>query len=470
MPEKPNGKLQGRVQGRESRMIAKNISGSALMVLACGLFMNLSAQPKLSSSATPEKLCSVDTAASFQVDTVVSPLDANGFRTIFDGTSFKGWWQNCLSSHSSNKTNGAIFRVDPEHHAIYAMSRNGDGGLLSTHKRYAHYELMFMWWPQYGNDGGVFNRYSITGANNVASNQMVLDYLGASGILSYYSEAGFPGSRNGRPWSYNSATSVTIPGSGGGPGSQGSPYINDWTQTTKSKNQITGYGPTDYGCAASGCVASDYLRLWNGNGWMQVREVYYGGLTTNQPATVTGAGDKIHEFTFFRKHYPLNDTNLATKQLLDDTAKWIAVVQDSMVLTSSQVATYQRVNPFAFQVHTGSRYVYESNGGKGSWYADIKVRELDEHGVPTEFTTIAKRPDAKNVTYDLHVVSGALVGSMDVDHLVTVADYQGRVLQQYTGFAGRNISHDLPAHSGPMIVKITTMRGNQILRVKGRAG
>src|SRR6185436_19681172 len=148
------------------------------------------AQPSLSNPG-PEKLCSVDTAASFQVDTVASAPDSNGFFSIFDGTSFKGWWQNCLSTHSSNRTQGAIWRVDSDRKAIYAMSRAGVGGLLSTHKRYAHYELIFEWWPEYGNDGGVFNRYSITSATTVASNQMVLDYLQASGMFSYYSEAGF---------------------------------------------------------------------------------------------------------------------------------------------------------------------------------------------------------------------------------------------------------------------------------------
>jgi len=425
---------------------------------------NIFAQPTLSRPG-PEKLCSVDTAASFLADTVASTPDSNGFFSIFDGVSFKGWWQNCLSSHSSNKTTGAIFRADSAHKAIYAISREGVGGLISTHKRYAHYELMFMWWPQYGNDGGVFNRYSITSATNVAANQMVLDYLGASGVFSYYSEAGFPGGRNGRPWSYNSATSITIPGSGGGAGTGGTPDINDWTKQTSRANLITGYGPADIGCAATGCVQADYLRLWNQSGWMQVRQIYYGGLSNTQPTSVTAAGDKIHEFTFFRKHYPLNDTNLTTRQLLNDTAKWVTVVQDSMVLTAAQVATYQKVNPFAFQIHGGNRYIYPSAGGKGSWYADIKVRELDSLGRPLSFVVVATNPASKKVTYDLKIASGALVGSMDLDHMVTVSDLKGKVLQQYTGFAGKNISHNLPAYPGVMLVKITTTRGNQVLRV-----
>ena len=60
-----------------------------------------------------------DTSAVAQLDTVVAALDAEGFRSIFDGTSFTGWWQNCRSSHSSSdRVNGAIWRIDPERQAI----------------------------------------------------------------------------------------------------------------------------------------------------------------------------------------------------------------------------------------------------------------------------------------------------------------------------------------------------------------
>jgi hypothetical protein len=424
------------------------------------------AQPTLvASQMGPELPCSVDTSAVAQVDTVVGTPDANGFYTIFNGKDFTGWFQNCRSSHSSGDRNlGAIWRIDTVRKAIYAMSRNQVGGLLSTKKRYAHYELMFNWWPQFGNDGGVFNRYSMTSSTNVAANQMVLDYCSSGcGILSYYSEGGFPGGRNGRPWSYNSVNSITIPGSGGGAGTQGTPDINNWTLQTRRQNLITGLGPLDIGCPETGCAQSDYLRLWNPNGWMQIRQIYYGGLSTNQVANVAEQGDKIRMFTFFRKHYPLNDTNLTRQQLVDDTAKWIPVVQDSMRLTPAQVATYQRVNPFAFQVHSGSRYILPGNGGRGSWYADIKVRELDSLGVPTFIATSVK--GNKPVDFGLRIVDGKLTGSMDLDHIVTVTDLKGRVLQRYTGFAGRNTGRPLPEYSGVMIVKVKSTRGTQTLRV-----
>ena len=427
----------------------------------------LYAQPTLVAGQTgPELLCSVDTSATAQVDTVVAAPDASGFYPVFNGKNFTGFWQNCLSSHSSgNRTSGGIWRVDSVRKAIYAMSRNQVGGLLSTKKRYAHYEIMFEWWPQFGNDGGLFNRYSIIPGSTpaVAANQMVLDYCNSGcGILSYYSEAGFPGGRNGRPWQYSSTTAGSIPGTDGSAGSQGTADINNWTATTSRTSLITGNSPTDLGCASTGCVMADYNRLWNLNGWMQIREVYYGGLSQNQPTTVASPGDKIHAFTFFRKHYPLNDTNLTRQQLVNDTAKWVHVVADSMRLTNSQVTTYQRVNPFAFQIHSGTRYVLATNGGRGSWYADIKVRELDSLGVPTYIaTSIAGE---KSIDYGMRVVNGMLVGSMELDHVVTIADINGRLIQRYSGFAGRNLGRELPKHSGVLLVNIKTTLGTQTLR------
>lgn len=437
-------------------------------LLAVGVVAGFAvAQPTLIPSQTgPELPCSVDTSAVAQVDTVVGAPDANGFYSVFNGKDFTGWFQNCRSSHSSgDRTLGAIWRVDTVRKAIYAMSRNQVGGLLSTKKRYAHYELMFNWWPQFGNDGGVFNRYSMTSATNVAANQMVLDYCSSGcGILSYYSEGNFPGGRNGRPWSYNSVNTITIPGSGGGAGTQGTADINNWNLQTRRQNLITGLGPTDIGCASTGCVQADYLRLWNQSGWMQIRQVYYGGLSSNQPTNVADQGDKIRMFTFFRKHYPLNDTNLTRKQLVNDTAKWVTVIQDSMRLTANQVATYQRVNPFAFQIHSGSRYILPANGGRGSWYADIKVRELDSLGIPTFIETSIK--GNKAVDFGIRVADGMLTGSMALDHIVTVTDLKGRVLQRYSAFAGRNTRRPLPNHSGMMIVQVKSTEGTQNLRVQ----
>jgi len=457
-------------------------------------------------------LCSVDTGAAFQGDTVVSTPDSNGFYTIFNGKDFTGWWNLCLSTHSSNnRVLGAQFIVDTNQKAIYAMQRNGcyqlstgdsggtgctnidqDGGLLATHKKYGNYELIFDWWPDYGNDGGIFNRLVINNGTTVSSNQMVMDYLYQSGVLSYYSEQSFPGARNGRPWSYNIAnattpgvlstgdTSLIIPGFGG-TGTTGAPGSDqsNWTSSTKNIGN-----PTQYGCAATGCVAADYKRLWIRYGWVQVREKLYGGLSTNQGGVTaftqspTGTADKGHGFTWFRTFYPTDTTGMAGTGWVagvTDTAQWIPVVQDSFSMPASDFYPYAQPNPFAFQVHGNMRYRYASQGGKGSWMRNIKVRELDSLGNPlflvgscphcTGGTSTAISPSVlKPAQYNLRVVSGYLVGSVSLDHVVIVNDLAGRQVQIFSGMAGNNLKYAIPT-SGTFIVQVRTSHGTQTLRV-----
>jgi hypothetical protein len=453
------------------------IFAAAVAALATGAF----AQPGLVEANTgPEILCSVDTSATSQVDTVVSTPDSNGFYKIFNGKDFKGWWQNCLSTHSTSKTKGAIWRVDTVRQAIYSMQRNESGitqsgGLLTTRKKYAHYEIVFDWWPEYGDDGGIFNRMAITSSTNVASNQMVLDYMAASGVLGYYSEAGFPGSRNGRPWSYtgNAATTpgvlstgdtvIAIPGSGGTGGD-----LTNWTSMTAKLN------PTQYGCASTGCVVADLRRLWPRYGWIQVRQRYYGGLSTNQGGVTAftqspaNALDKTHGQSFFRAYYPKDTTGAYVPMTpANDTAQWIPVVRDSFALSASQVATYSKPSFIGFQIHNGGRFRNVSQGGKGMWYRNIRIRELDSLGMPKYLST-AVFPAGHKVRYDLRVTAGSLVGDMTLDHIVTVTDAKGRVLDRISGIAGRGLRYELPAAPGAYFVQVRSMRGVQTFRYLNR--
>jgi hypothetical protein len=455
--------------------------------LAAGAY----AQPALNEANTgPELLCSVDTAASnaalTATDTVASIPDSNGFRAVFNGKDFTGWWQNCRSTHTSNKTWGGIFRVDSVRKAIYVMQRNGtfggtsisqNGGLLSTRKRYDHYDISFDWWPDYGNDGGIFNRMRVT-SNAVSSNQMVLDYMGASGVLSYYSEAGFPGSRNGRPWTYTGSTPTTagqvatgdtniaIPGEGGN-----SADLSNWTNTTQK------IGAAQFGCATGGCVKADYKRLWRRYGWVQVRQRYYGGMSTTQGVTAftlaanltANTNDKTRAQTFFRTFYPV-DTSVQTwnattmshgVQNVSDTAQWIPVVKDSFAMSASDVGTHQKKSFIGFQIHNGSRYRTVAQGGKGTWYRNIRIRELDAQGIPVAILSATNR----RVRYDVRVSSGMLTGSIDLDHVILVNDVNGKVLARIAGDAGSGLRYALPSHSGMMVVRVKTMRGQQVLRI-----
>ncbi len=446
------------------------------------------AQPQIIESQTlPELPCTVDTgaAAAAEMDSVIAANggpDNNGWMTIFDGKGSKGWFNNCRTNHSSSQNSGAIFRVDTTRRALYTMIRGtSNGGLFTTKKKFAHYEIMFDWWPQYGNDGGVFNRTTLNGR----ANQTVLDYLATSAIYGVWSENGFPnnelsggGTRNYRPWTYvgsatpftsgaNGATTpnsggdtiVQIPGSGGNGGT-----ASDWRAHTNTSNPEA----AAIGCASTGCVQADLRRLWNKQGWNQGRIKYYGGLSTNQPSSRTLPGDKIRMYTYTRIYYPKTnaDADYATATAgYVDSANWVPVLRDSIVLTAAQ-ATANPASWIGFQVHNGSRFVNLNQNGRGTWYRNIRIRELDSLGVPTHIVSISPQRSNK-VRYDMRVASGALTGSMDLDHVVTVRDLQGRVLLREYGDAGRGLRYELPARSGVMLVQVQTSRGSQSFRVNG---
>lgn len=442
------------------------------LLLVGALAALAAAQPLLIESQTlPEVPCSVDTGAAHEaeMDSVIAANggpDANGWMTIFDGKGSKGWWNNCRTTHSNGSNQGGIFRVDTVRRALYAMQRTGQiGGLFTTKKKFAHYELVFDWWPQYGNDGGVFNRTTLTGR----ANQTVLDYLNQSAILGVWSEAGFPsrelgggsGTRNYRPWAYNgNDTTITIPGSGG----NGGPSSNWTTQTNSSNPEAAGLG-----CAPTGCTQADLRRLWNKSGWNQARIVYFGGLSTNQPNSRSLPGDKIRMYTYTRIYYPKTNPDGPYSPPVpgvSDTARWVPVLRDSIVLTA-QEALQNPASWIGFQIHNGGRYVQASSGGRGTWYRNIRIRLLDSLGAPIHIVSVNPNRN-KPAQYDLQVAGRVLSGKMELDHVVFARDVNGRELWRMTGDAG-SVRYELPAHPGVMVVQVMTTRGTQTFRVSGIA-
>src|SRR5689334_19955785 len=124
--------------------------------LALGILSALPGWAQPNPPTTEDLACSATPTADEVASTEV---DAEGFTPLFDGTSWKGLWQDCQSSHSSSdKTRGAVWRIDPTNKAIYSTQRGSAGGLLLTKKKYGNYEVIFDMWPSFGNDGGFFHR------------------------------------------------------------------------------------------------------------------------------------------------------------------------------------------------------------------------------------------------------------------------------------------------------------------------
>lgn len=266
-----------------------------------------------------------------ETDTVQAGMDSEGYHSIFDGSSLKGWWPDCKTGHSSGSASGAIIKVDPNSRALF-MTQNGTaGGVLMTNKKWANYELVMDIWPKYGNDAGIFNRSTAGGV----CFHTTMDYIGGAGVGGSWGEGGFT-SRDYRPFGFNDVQTIMIPGNGNG-------EMSNWTTITSKLN------PTSYGCAASGCVASDWQRLWNFDGWNEMKVAFYG-------ASAAGTGN-VHMKAWFRK---------------SGVDTWVPLSQDT---------TLARVVPpgyIGIQVHGGGRF----GGVPGNWYRNIKIREVDDFGVP----------------------------------------------------------------------------------------
>jgi hypothetical protein len=412
-------------------------------LLAVAVFVGLASAQPTNPPTTGDLLCTVDTSATARLDTLESTRDADGFLSLFNGTSFKGWWQNCRTSHSSgDQTNGAIFRVDQARNWIYSTQRGSVGGILTTKKRYSHYEIVFETWPGYGNDGGLFNRPTTGGA----CYQTVLDYINDASYGGSYGEGGFVG-RDQRPSKIvGNDSTLTIPGNTFSGNS-----IN-WTTITAA---ATARGEAT-GCPSTGCTQATWRQTWKmssaADGWNTVRIKFYGGLSRTQSAS----GDKIHMKSYYRSKLDLSPTTRV------DSMQWVMFFTDSLVLSSTQAASWGNAGPIGIQVHGGGRFP----AARGTWYRNIRVRELDSLGNPTGVPVSIGTVPNKKADYALRAVAGSLTGQMDLDHQVVVSDLSGRVVDTFFGKAGK-VNYTLTTQAkGLLVAEIRTERGVGHLRFK----
>lgn len=387
---------------------AMAISGSIAMVSAW-------AQP--TPAPTGGDLACKEEANVVATDTVVSAPDAEGYLNLFDGT-FKGWFQSCLTGHSSSNTRqGAVFRIGTVDGkpAIYSTQRGSAGGVMMTNKKFSNYEIIIDFWPDYGNDGGLFNRTTIKGN----AFQTVLDYIGGGSVGGMWAEGGYTGrTRDIRPWTYNSETSVGMSGE------------YSWTNTTK-KLMAAGL---KLPCPTTGCTQSEYLKLWDVDGWNQMKVQFYGGLT---------AASNVHMKSWFKK---------------PGDSLWIPIFQDT-TLNFATPASY-----IGLQVHGGGRF-----GGKnGTWYRSIRWRPLDDNGnILPGYVVGAKQPPHRMRAPNYTLASGAyaLTGTIDMDYTITVRDAAGRRLESFSGRAGAVRHPFATASRGILFLDLRTAYGVQTARV-----
>ena len=369
------------------------------------------AQPTLSVPAT-----NTPCAAGPGTDTVASVPDQEGFLSLFDGKSLKGWWESCKSGHSSNdNVNGGIFIADPANGAIYSQQQaNGAGGLILTNKVFGNYELIFDYFGTYGDDGGVFNRTTAAGK----CYQTTLDYIAGSSVGGAYGEGGYT-NLNVDPYVFG-ANKQTITN------------VTNWTNSTKAQD------PASFGCPAAGCTAADWATVWDLNGWNQIRIKFYGGLT---------AASKVKLKSWFRK---------AANPPAAGPNNWVPVYNDSQSIVTP--ASY-----LGFQIHGGvGRWLL----GPGTWYKNIKWRPLDDEGKPTSVPVDVKKTGRMHLEgVQLEASPDALIGHMSMAHEIVLRDLSGKILQTYRGDAGDvRYSFATSAH-GVMVAEVISAFGSDRIRV-----
>ena len=359
------------------------------------------------------------------IDTVASGggVDKEGYFPLFDGT-FKGWFQSCLTEHSEGSTQGGIFRIGQADGkpALYTARRGSStGGLMMTNKKFTNYEITFETWPDFGNDAGLFNRTNMKGR----CFQTVLDYIGGASVGGSWGEGGFPG-RDYRPFSYNgSELDLTIPG---GPNGE----LSNWTIITQKLKATT---EPNLPCPSSGCSQAEWRQLWDMDGWNQIKVQFYGG-------HAAGTGN-LHMKTWFKK---------------PSASIWVPIIQDTIA---------ELVAPpgyIGIQIHRGGRW----SGQKGTWYRNIKWKPLTDKGVavpqvPKPDTATGIRGAGPRFRFTAN--SDAIVGSIDRDYRIEVADAAGHRLESFTGKAGAVHHAFAGSVRGLILVRVSSAGSSETIRL-----
>lgn len=386
-----------------SAIISKKIRFLAIPAAVVAFMANsVVAQPD--PPPAPYLACGTEPAGAAMVDTVQSNPDAEGFYSLFDGATQKGWWQSCQTGHGGP----AKWKIMPDLKAIFSTQDGNKGSLLMTNKKFLHYELVWDYWPDFGNDGGIFNRTNAGGR----CFQTVLDYIGGAAIGGTWGEGGFTG-RDFRPFSFGgNEKSITIPGNPNGEPS-------NWTMMTQ-KMKAAGQA---FPCPNTGCTQTEWNSLWDFDGWNQLRLKFYGG---------TAADNRVRAKFWFRKV---------------GATDWVPVAFDT---TLTQVIAEGYIG---LQVHGGGRF----GGARGTWYRNIKWTPLNAKG--ERIITVGTRtPDGK-VHSDIQVGNHALMGKLDLDHEITLTDIRGVTVQTIKGKAGHFEYALAPRANGWLSMQIKTAKG-----------
>ena len=111
----------------------------------------------------------------------------DGFVSIFDGKTLKGWKVSAESGHSraSKNKSGGKWYVDDKEKAIFGTQDiKGNGGILITEEEYGDYEVRLDMRNDFGPDSGLFLRSNMKGQ----AYQAMIDYYKGGNLMGIYGE------------------------------------------------------------------------------------------------------------------------------------------------------------------------------------------------------------------------------------------------------------------------------------------
>ena len=110
----------------------------------------------------------------------------DGYVSLFDGESLKGWHVSAESGHSRKSKNKTGGRWVVEGGIIVgSQDVPGNGGLLITDKKYKDFEIVLEMKNDFGPDSGLFLRSSEKGV----AYQAMIDYYKGGNLMGLYGEA-----------------------------------------------------------------------------------------------------------------------------------------------------------------------------------------------------------------------------------------------------------------------------------------
>jgi hypothetical protein len=110
-----------------------------------------------------------------------------GFTSIFDGKSLKGWKISAETGHSraSKNKSGGKWTVDEKEKAIFGTQDiKGNGGIIITEEEYGDFEVRLEMRNDYGPDSGLFLRSNMKGQ----AYQAMIDYHNGGNLMGIYGE------------------------------------------------------------------------------------------------------------------------------------------------------------------------------------------------------------------------------------------------------------------------------------------